>query len=105
MSAPLRRAAGIISRPTTAFGVRVPRRNASAAYANLKVKKQNWVEQNEVARENQFFSWAPGSHNMAALLFMTVVFPVGFHHLFKAEQELRDHTLGGFKEGEKRARL
>lgn len=58
-----------------------------------------------MARENQFFNWAPGSHNIVALLMMTVVFPVGFHHLYKSELEVRDKTMYGFKEGEARARL
>ena len=50
-------------------------------------------QQNEIARENQFYTWTPGLHNMAGLLVMCVVFPMGFHYLNKHEMELRDVRL------------
>ena len=142
MSAPLRRIALTISKPASAVGITVPRRHASAAFAHMKVKKQNWVEvsnkalrifvtlsifwgcythryrefrasiphvslcnpiivqQNEIARENKFYSWVPGSHNIVALVVMTVVFPLWFHNTYKNELQTRDKK-NGFKEGER----
>lgn len=47
-------------------------------------------QQNEIVRENQFYNWTIGKHNLFPLLFMTVLFPVWFHGMYKGELETRD---------------
>lgn len=81
----------------SAVVVRVPRRYASAAFAHMKVKKNNWVEQNEIARENKFYDWTIGKHNLMGLLAMTILFPAGYHYLHKSEAQLRDERMKGIK--------
>lgn len=56
----------------------------------MKVKKNNYVEQNEIRRENTFFTWTPDYSNGAGLLFMCVLLPVAVYKLSKAEMEFRD---------------
>lgn len=80
-----------------AMATRVPRRHASAAFAHMKVKKNNWIEQNEVARENTFYDWTIGKHNLVGLLVMTCIFPAGYHYLHKSEAQLRDERMKGIK--------
>jgi hypothetical protein len=46
-------------------------------------------QQNEVLRENQFTYWQPNASNLPFLIFGLIIFPVGFHELFKGEMELR----------------
>ena len=58
--------------------------------AEMKLKKNNFVEQNEIRRENTFVSWTPNASNSVAMFFMCVVFPVVVYKLSKAEMEWRD---------------
>jgi len=70
-----------------------PRRWAGAAYAHLKVKKNNWVEQNEVFRENQFMTWEVLPKNVGWLLLL-VGAPLGFRSLYMSELAVRDADAG-----------
>lgn len=56
----------------------------------MKLKKNNFVEQNEIRRENSFAAWVPNSGNAGGLLFMCVLFPAAIYVLTKAEMEWRD---------------
>lgn len=56
----------------------------------MKVKKNNWVEQNEILRENQFYQWTINKRTVVGVLFMAVIFPAFFYNLHKEEQERRD---------------
>lgn len=71
----------------------VPRRFAGGAYSHLKVKKQNWVEQNEIYRENQFMTWSVVPKNFLYVLFL-VGLPLGFRSLYMQELALRDAEQG-----------
>jgi hypothetical protein len=57
------------------------------------VKKNNWVEQNEVFRENQFMTWEAHSGNLAWLVLL-IGLPLGFRELYMAELALRDKEAG-----------
>ena len=70
-------------------------RCASAEYAHLAVKKNNWVEQNEVLRENRYASFTIDRSNLGAIVFMCVLFPLGYRALFMSEMEQRDVLAGG----------
>ena len=58
--------------------------------AEMKVKKNNFVEQNEIRRENSFVRWTPDRTNGTGLFVMCVLFPVVIYALSKAEWEYRD---------------
>lgn len=58
-------------------------------------------QQNEIARENKFYSWTPGAHNIVSLLVMTVAFPLAFHSLYKGELEVRDKNMKGLEPGQR----
>ena len=57
------------------------------------MKKNNWVEQNEVFRENQFMTWEARASNLAFLVFL-VGLPLGFRELYMAELATRDKEAG-----------
>ena len=69
------------------------RRNAGGAYSHFKVKKQNWVEQNEIYRENQFMTWAVVPKNILYVVFL-VGLPLGFRSLYMQELAIRDAEQG-----------
>jgi hypothetical protein len=71
----------------------IQRRNAGGAYSHFKVKKQNWVEQNEIYRENQFMTWAVVPKNILYVVFL-VGLPLGFRSLYMQELAIRDAEQG-----------
>ena len=71
----------------------IQRRWAGGAYSHFKVKKQNWVEQNEIYRENQFMTWAVVPKNVLYVVFL-VGLPLGFRSLYMQELALRDAEQG-----------
>ena len=109
-----RRAVALVSSPLLHGG----RRHASAKYAHMKVKKQNWIEvrqclvlcfvatietsgmllrrlslrpqpqQNEILRENKFYQWTLSKKNAIGIFVMTIGFPVFFYQLHKEEMIL-----------------
>ena len=72
---------------------------ASPCYpsAQFKIKKQNWVEANEIAREYQYRRWVPNSTNILPLTLLLVGFPMVYHYLVKHELELRDVKMNKFE--------
>lgn len=69
---------------------RAQKRSASSAYAHMKVKKNNWIEQNEVYRENKFMNWTLNKSNIVAVGTMAVVIPYTLHYLVKQELGIRE---------------
>ena len=65
--------------------------------SQFKIKKQNWVEANEIAREYQYRRWVPNSTNILPLTLLLVGFPMVYHYLVKHELELRDVKMNKFE--------
>jgi len=63
----------------------------------FKIKKQNWVEANEIAREYQYRTWVPNAGNILPLTLMLVAFPMAYHWLVKNEMEIRDVKMNKFE--------
>ena len=57
------------------------------------MKKNAYVEQNEVYRENQFMTWEMARGNLGWLLLL-VGLPLGFRSLYAEELAIRDKDAG-----------
>ena len=52
------------------------------------------LQQNEVMRENQFYTWQIGKKNIVGLVMFAVVIPLGMRQIVMSEMQLRDETAG-----------
>lgn len=55
------------------------------------------VQQNEILRENKFYSWTVTRKNVVGLVVMTIAFPMFYHTLIKDELNMRDERMKGIK--------
>ncbi|RYG50673.1 hypothetical protein EON67_04840 [archaeon] len=55
------------------------------------------MQQNEILRENKFYSWTVTRKNVVGLVVMTIAFPMFYHSLVKDEMHMRDERMKGIK--------